>query len=39
MLGQALYRAHQGHVVFAGFLSDMATMLTVDHHGVVRACV
>ncbi|KAF5835940.1 hypothetical protein DUNSADRAFT_6650 [Dunaliella salina] len=35
ILSQSLFRAHQGHIVFIGFLSDMTTMLSVDHHGIV----
>lgn len=32
---QSLYRGHDGFVVYCGFLSDAASMVSVDHHGVV----
>ena len=34
---QSLYRGHQGHVVFLAFLSDAATLISVDSNGAVRA--
>ena len=33
---QSIYRGHNGHIVFLGFLSDNTTVVSVDENGQVR---
>eukprot|EP00878_Enallax_costatus_P040818 GHUV01047204.1.p1 GENE.GHUV01047204.1~~GHUV01047204.1.p1 ORF type:complete len:128 (+),score=31.53 GHUV01047204.1:28-384(+) len=33
IVSQAMYRSHDAHVVFLGFLSDAASLLTLDASG------